>query len=264
MRKVAEEPGVQVRVAGPTDFDIPGFIAAVEQVCAQKPAGVSVVGGWDPSLTEAVNTCVELGVPTVVDDGDLPAARRLAYIGTNWTKIGPQAGKLAVMSIINADNMREGVKGFTAYVEANGKGKYQIVVNEDDNGDASVAAEKTSAVLAAHPGIAGFDSESGAGIVRALQEAGKQPGKIVVTAMEQTPDFFRTARDGWVEGIVVQNRELFIYYAVKMLHDFNHNGLRTSGLTKWDGVAIPPTVDTGVLVVGKANVGKVLQALNVR
>jgi ABC-type sugar transport system substrate-binding protein len=276
MRKVAEELGVQVHVAGPTDFDIPGFIAAVEQVCAQKPAGVSVVGGWDPSLTEAVNKCVELGVPTVVDDGDLLSSKRLAYIGTNWTKIGeakammarlPQGGKLAVMSIINADNMREGVKGFTAYVEANCKGKYQIVVNEDDNGDASVAAEKTSAVLAAHPdiaGIAGFDSESGAGIVRALQEAGKQPGEIVVTAMEQTPDFVRTARDGWVEGIVVQNRELFIYYAVKMLHDFNHNGLRTSGLTKWDGVAIPPTVDTGVLVVGKANVGKVLQALNVR
>ena len=278
MRKVAEELGVQVRVAGPTDFDIPGFIAAVEQVCAQKPAGVSVVGGWGPSLTEAVNTCVELGVPTVVDDGDLPSSKRLAYIGTNWTKIGeaqakaimarlPQGGRLAVMSIINADNMREGVKGFTAYVEANGKGKYQIVVNEDDNGDASVAAEKTSAVLAAHPdiaGIAGFDSESGGSIVRALQEASKQPGEIVVTAMEQTPDFVRTARDGWVEGIVVQNRELFIYYAVKMLHDFDHNGLRTSGPTKWDGVAIPPTVDTGVLVVGKANVGKVLQALNVR
>jgi hypothetical protein len=29
-------------------------------------------------------------------------------------------------------------------------------------------------------------------------------------------------------------------------------------------VAVPPTVNTGVLVVSKANVGKVLQALNVR
>ena len=54
MKKIAEELEVQVRVAGPTDFDLPGFIAAVDQVCAQKPAGVSVVGGWDPSLTESV------------------------------------------------------------------------------------------------------------------------------------------------------------------------------------------------------------------
>jgi ribose transport system substrate-binding protein len=278
MKKVAEELGVQVRVAGPTDFDIPGFIAAVEQVCAQKPAGVSVVGGWDPSLTEAVNKCIEMGVPTVVDDGDLPLSKRLAYIGTNWSSIGaaqarkmmeklPDGGKLATMSIINADNMREGVKGFSDYIAANGGGKYEIVANEDDNGDSAKAAEVTSALLAAHPdlaGLAGFDSESGAGIVRALQEAGKQPGEIKVTAMEQTPDFFKTVNEGWVDGIVVQNRELFIYYAVKMLHDFNRNGLRTSGLAGWDGVPIPPTVDTGVLLVTMDNVGKVLTALDVQ
>lgn len=279
MKRVAEELKVQVRVAGPTDFDIPGFIAAVEQVCAQKPAGVSVVGGWDPSLTEAVNKCMEMGVPTVVDDGDLPLSKRLSYIGTNWTKIGeaqaqammaklPNGGKLAMTSIINADNMREAVKGFTAYVEANGRGKFKIVANEDDNGDASKAAQVTSALLAANPdiaGIAGFDSESGAGIVRALQEGGKKPGEVVVTAMEQTPDFFKTARDGWVEGVVVQNRELFIYYAVKTLHDYNHNGLKTSGLTGANGgVPVPPSIDTGILVVNKANVGKVLAGLNVK
>ena len=279
MKRVAEELGVKVRVAGPTDFDIPGFIAAVEQVCAQKPAGVSVVGGWDPSLTEAVNKCVELGVPTVVDDGDLPDSTRLAYIGTNWTKIGeaqartlmdklPDGGKVATMSIINAGNMREAVAGFKAYIAANGGGKYDIVANEDDNGDASKAAEVTAALLAAHTdikGFAGFDSESGAGIVRALQEAGKKPGDIKVTAMEQTPDFFKTAKDGWVDGIVVQNRELFIYYAVKTLYDFNHNGLKTSGLTAAEGgVPVPPTLDTGVLVVGAKNVDKVLTALKVQ
>ncbi len=279
MKRIAEELHVRVRVAGPTDFDIPGFIAAVEQVCAQKPAGVSVVGGWDPSLTEAVNKCVEMGVPTVVDDGDLPASRRLSYIGTNWTGIGeaqakvmmdrlPKGGKIAMTSIINADNMREGVKGFTAYLAAHGGGKYTIVASEDDNGDAAKAAEVTASLLAAHPdvaGIAGFDSESGAGIVRALQEGGKKPGEIVVTAMEQTPDFFKTAQQGWTDGIVVQNRELFIYYAVRMLYDYAHNGLHTSGLSGAEGgVPIPPTVDTGVLVVNKGNVDKVLVALHVK
>jgi len=278
MKKVAEELGVQVRVAGPTDFDIPGFIAAVEQVCAQKPAGVSVVGGWDPSLTEAVNKCVEMGVPTVVDDGDLPDSKRIAYIGTNWTKIGeaqakammaklPNGGKLAVTSIINAGNMREGVAGFTNYINANGGGKFTIVANEDDNGDAAKAAQVTSAILAAHPDIAGFagmDSESGAGIIRALQEAGKKPGEVVVTAMEQTPDFFKNAKEGWAEAIIVQNRELFIYYAIKTLHDYNHNGLKTSGLAAADGgLPVPPTIDTGVLAVTKDNVDKVLSALKI-
>ncbi len=279
MKKIAEELQVQVKVAGPTDFDLPGFIAAVEQVCAQKPAGVSVVGGWDPSLSAAVDKCVAAGVPTVVDDGDLPASKRLAYIGTNWTNVGvaqaktlmaklPDGGKLATMSIINAGNMREAVAGFKAYIEANGAGKYTIVANEDDTGDAAKAAEVTAALLAANPdiaGLAGFDSESGAGIVRALQEAGKKPGDVKVTAMEQTPDFFKNAKEGWVDGIVVQNRELFIYYAVKVLHDYNHNGLKTAGVdAAGGGVPVPPLLDTGVLVVGADNVDKVLTALKVK
>src|SRR6476620_12785546 len=83
MKKIAEELGVRVIVAGPTDFDIPGYIAAVDQVCAQKPSGVSVVGGWDPSLTESVNKCMETGVPTVLDDGDLPTSKRLAHVGSS-------------------------------------------------------------------------------------------------------------------------------------------------------------------------------------
>lgn len=279
MKRIAEELGVKVIVAGPTDFDVPGFIAAVDQVCAQKPSGVSVVGGWDPSLTESVKKCMELGVPTVVDDGDLPDSGRLAYIGTNWTQVGvaqakkmmevlPDGGKLGMMSIINAGNMREAVAGFTAYIEANGGGKYEIVANQDDGGDAQKAAQVTAAIMAANPdiaGLAGFDSESGAGIVTALREAGKNPGDIKVTAMEQTPDFFKTAKEGWVDGIVVQNRELFIYYAVKLLHDFNTNTLKSAGLSAADGGRpIPDTVDTGVLLVTKDNVDKVLTALNVK
>ena len=278
MKRIAEELGVQVRVAGPTDFDLPGFIAAVDQVCAQKPAGVSVVGGWDPSLTESVKRCIAAGVPTVVDDGDLPDSGRLAYIGTNWTNVGvaqaralmkelPNGGKIAMTSIINAGNMREAVAGFQAYIAANGKDKYKIVANEDDGGDAAKAAQVAAAILAAHPdiaGFAGFDSESGAGIVTALREGGKKPGQIKVTAMEQTPDFFKTAKEGWTSGIVVQNRELFIYYAVKALHDYNHNGLKTAGLGGKDGTPIPPVFDTGVLVVNKDNVDKVISALGVK
>jgi ribose transport system substrate-binding protein len=279
MKKIAEELGVRVVVGGPTDFDIPGFIAAVDQICAQKPSGVSVVGGWDPSLTEPVKRCIEAGVPTVVDDGDLPDSGRLAYIGTIWTQVGvaqakkmmevlPAGGQLAMMSIINAGNMREAVAGFTAYIEANGGGKYEIVANEDDGGDAQKAAQVTAALLAAYPdlkGIAGFDSESGAGIVTALREAGKNPGDIKVTAMEQTPDFFKTAQEGWVDGIIVQNRELFIYYAIKMLHDYNTNGLKTAGLGSADGGRpIPDTIDTGVAMITKDNVDKVLAALGVQ
>ena len=271
MKKVADQLGIKVRIAGPTSIDLQQFIAAIEQVCAQRPAGVSVVG-WDPALAASVDKCIDMKVPVVVDDADLPNSKRLAFIGTDWRTIGeeqakaivkalPQGGKVAMLSIVNADNMRAAVAGFTETLKKAG-GKYQVVANEDDTGDASTAARVASSIIAAHPDIAamaGFDSESGAGIVQAASE-GNMQGKIVVTAMEQTPEFFKTLQDGSTTAIIVQNRELFTYYAFKLLYDFNHNGLTTNGLSSWEGKPVPVNVDTGVLVVTKDNVGPMLRS----
>lgn len=275
MKRVADDLKIRIRVVGPNTIDLNAFIATVDQVCAQKPAGVSVVGGWDPSLTAAVNRCIERGVPTVVDDGDLIQSKRISYIGTSWTSIGreqakamikalgPKGGKVAFTSIINADNMKEARAAFRAAVEGT---NITIVADEDDKGDAATAASVTSSLLAAHPdlaGIAGFDSESGAGIVRALTEA-KKVGQVKVTAMEQVPDFIKTIKSGAVEAIMVQKRELMTYYAFKMLYDFKNNGLTVNGLKGFDAVPVPNIVDTGVFVIDKNNVDKVLAALGVK
>ena len=142
LKAAADELGVKVRVAGPTAFDLAAFIATVDQVCAQSPAGVSVVG-WDPSLTEPVNNCLANGVPTVTDDADLPDSDRLSFIGTDWGAIGvaqakamienlPDGGKVALLSIINADNMIAARKGFKAYLDAKAPGKFEVVAEEDD------------------------------------------------------------------------------------------------------------------------------------
>jgi ribose transport system substrate-binding protein len=271
MEKAAKELGVKVEKAGPTNVDLTAFIATIDQVCAQKPAGVTVVG-WDPSLAAAVDRCIGLGVPTITDDADLPNSKRLAFVGTDWYDIGVQQakamikatggkGEIATLSIINADNMKLSRNGFEDTLKGT---DLKIVTNEDDGGDALQAASKTASLLAAHPnliGIAGFDSQSGTGIVRALDEGGKT-GKIKVTAMEDSPEFFKTVKDGKVDAIIVQKRELFTYYAIKTLYDFNHNDLSVLGMKGWDGNPIPKYVNTGLLVVNKDNVDKLLTSLN--
>lgn len=268
LHAAARQLGVAIRIAGPTGIDLPGFISTINQICAQHPAGVAVVG-WDPSLTQPVNQCIGEGVPTVTDDADLPASRRLTFIGTDWYQIGvSQAqqmikatggkGDVALLSIINADNMKRAVAGFRATIAGTG---VRIVANEDDGGDAAQAATKTAALLAAHPtlaGIAGFDAESGTGIVRALIEGGKI-GKVKVTTMEQTPDFFTTVKKGQVQAIIIQKRELFTYYAFKLLYDYNHSGVRVAGLGTQYVSPIPQNVDTGLLVVTASNVDQVLK-----
>ncbi len=222
-----------------------------------------IVVGWDPSLSASVDKCIDAQVPTVTDDADLPSSKRLAFVGTDWYQIGVQqaltqiadhearglsSGKVATTSIFNADNMTAARQGFKETLEGSG---IVIVADEDDGGVADQAASKTAALLAAYPdltGIAGFDAESGTGIVRALEEAGKT-GQLTVTTMEVSPEFYQNVKDGKVTGIVVQKRELFTYYAVKMLFDFNHNNFTIAGLDKWQTSTIPRYLDTGLVMV---------------
>ena len=90
--------------------------------------------------------------------------------------------------------------GFHAYIEANGGGKYEIVANEDDSGDAQKAAQVTAALLAAlsrhrrHRRLR-LRIRRRASSPRCARPA-RTPGDIKVTAMEQTPDFFKTAKEG--------------------------------------------------------------------
>src|SRR5262245_15129516 len=66
--QIGKELGVRVRIAGPDTVDIPGLVAAVEQIAAQKPSGMMVVG-WDPSaLIPAINKAMDSGVPVVCVD----------------------------------------------------------------------------------------------------------------------------------------------------------------------------------------------------
>jgi len=265
LHAAAKHLGITVKIAGPTGINLQQFIATINQVCAQHPAGVSVVG-WDPSLSAAVNKCIQQGVPTVTDDADLPDSNRMTFIGTNWYTIGVEQakalikatggkGEVATTSIINADNMRLARNGFNATMKAKAPG-IKIVANEDDGGDRSKAAGVVANILAAHPnlaGIAGFDAESGPGIVRALTEAGKL-GKVKVTSMEAEPAFFQEVAKGHVAAVIVQKRELFTYYAMQVLWDLNHNGLTVEGLSKSSAPPIPLNIDTGLAVVTKANV----------
>lgn len=272
MRAFAKQYGVTVKVAGPSGLDLPQLISTIEEVCAQHPAGVDVVG-WDPSETAAVNQCVAEGVPTVTDDADLPGSKELAFVGTNWYDIGvaqAQAmikalhgkGQVAVLGIFPESNDQQALQGFEATVKGTG---VKVVTYQNDSGDPSHASSDVASLLAAYPnlaGIAGFDALSGIGVIPALQSAGKL-GKIKVTAMEDTASFFKTVQSGQVAAIVVQKRELFTYYALRLLYDFHHDGLTVDGLSGFQSPPIPININTGLLTVTKTNVGPILKALHI-
>jgi ABC-type sugar transport system substrate-binding protein len=157
----ARDFGVKVRKAGPTTVDLAAYIATVEQECARHPAGVIVVGGWDPALTEPVNKCIEMKVPVVVTDGDLFQSNRLSYAGTDWYQLGVRmaeaqiaghekrgltSGKIGIISPIQNENMQRSRQAMHDTLEGTG---IEVVAEEDNDSQADIAAQKTAALLAA-------------------------------------------------------------------------------------------------------------------
>lgn len=269
----ARDFGVVVRKAGPTTDDLATFIATVETECARHPAGVIVVGGWDQSLQEPVNKCVAQKVPVVVTDGDLPNSNRLSYVGTDWYNLGVimaefqidahaakglTSGKVAIISPIQMENMQEARRGIKDTLAGT---SIEVVAEEDNESNASIAAQKTAAILSANrdlTGIFGLDSESPPGIVTALDEAGKS-GQLIVTVNEAGLNFFENIKTGKVQLISIEKYDVMEYLALSMLYMWNNDAIRPAGLDPWQSNWMPDKIDSGLILVTEDNVDDVIK-----
>jgi len=266
LRLVAEELGVRVQVAGPNSIDIPGLVAAIEQTSARKPAGMMVVG-WDPSaLVPPINQAIESGVPVVCVDADVPASKRLAFIGTDWYDLGVRQGeamvkalagrrgKVALLGLIEQAIDQQAFAGFRTVTE---KAGLLAMEPQQDKGNQAEAARVAAAIIQANPdlvGMAGFDSESGPGMGQAIKEAGKT-GKIVATCVDAEEQHLRLVKEGVLTAAVGQKRELFTYMGVKALFEFQHSKLRFTSDDKAAGATpIPVNYNTGTYTVTRDNV----------
>lgn len=266
LHQIGRELGVKVTIAGPSTIDIPGLVATIDQTAARRPAGMMVVG-WDPSaLVSTINAAIDSGVPVVCVDADVPASNRLAFIGTDWFEIGERQaremlkalgtrrGKVVMLGLIEQYIDQRAFAGFRSVAEPAG---LQVLPPLQDKGNQSDAARVAAAVMQANPdlvGMAGFDSESGAGMGEAIRESGRT-GKIVATCVDSEPQQLRFIKEGVLTASVGQKRKLFTYEGVRALHQYVHNTLRFTPDDKRAGISpIPVTYNTGTFIVDRSNV----------
>lgn len=261
-----QELGVRVTKAGPNSIDIPSLVAAIEQTTARRPAGIMVVG-WDPSaLVPPINAAIDAGVPVVCVDADVPASKRLSFIGTNWRDIGVQQaqvmlrelgnrrGKIAMLGLIEQTIDQEAFEGFRSVAVPAG---LEVLEPQQDKGNQAEAARVAAAIIQGTPdlvGMAGFDSESGPGIGQAIKEANRV-GKIVGTTVQAEGQMLRFIKEGVMAAAVMQKRHLFTYQGVKALFEVVHSPLRFTADDKRAGVIpIPVNYSTGTFVITRQNV----------
>lgn len=132
----------------------------------------------------------------------------------------------------------------------------EVIQTIDDETKYSVGQQKASAVLSAHPDIAGFagvNAASGPGIAAAVKAAGKA-GDIVIVAMDADSPVLDLIEQGIITASVAQRQYYMTYIGVKYLYGLVHGYFRRPGDTSKPGLPeIPKHIDTGTVEVTKAN-----------
>lgn len=266
-KRWGKERNVKVSVLGPADWDVPAQINTIEEVIGTRPSGL-LINGTDPAIGPVIDKAVAAGIPTVVYDSDIPNSRRDAFLGTDWYEIGRMQGeemvrllngkgKIAYMGILGLTNMETGFRGLLDVLK-----RYpgiEVVGKFDDKANVEEAARITADLLSAHPdlaGLCGFDSNSGPGMGLAVKEA-RRAGQVKITTVDWEPEHLQLVREGVIQMLAGQKRELFTWYGAQFLYDRVHQTNRLSGSDARAGITnIPTAVNTGLLRITKANVNE--------
>jgi len=265
MEMVGKELGVRTEYVGPAEYDMNAMVAAFEQAIAKKPAGIVVVG-FEPSLNSIVDKAVDMGIPVVTVDADLPGSKRMAFVGTGNFNAGVvggnkmadligKKGKVAIMLKPGQSNLEERVAG---YKQALSQYKdIKIVQLVDTQSDPVVAAQAAAALLQKYPDLAGIacvEAAGGSGAATAVREAGKA-GKVNIIAMDRGAEVLSAIEEGVISASVAQQTALMPYYATTILYNYVNSKVAITSDNKAAKVSgIPVAVDTGAIVVDKDNV----------
>ncbi len=265
MKRVGEDLGVNTRYMGPAEWDLNAMSVAMEQAIAMQPNGIVVVG-FDSSLNPLIDKAIEMGIPVVTVDADLPSSKRLAFVGTGNEQAGYQGGqklatligekgKVAVMTKIGQSNLEERVMGYKKALSE--YPDIEIVQIVDTQSDEVVAARAASSLLQKYPdlvGIACVEAAGGSGAATAVREANKI-GEVEIVAMDRGQQILNDIKEGIISATLVQQTALMPYYAVEILHNLANNNIPAISLdnAKAGITGVPAKIDTGIIVVDENN-----------
>ena len=254
----AQAKGYTMTFQGPaSESAIADQVSMVENAVTRKVAGIVLAASDPDALVPALKKAWEAKIPVVLIDSIVSdsgkkyyqsflstdneaagAASAKALIG----KIGT-SGKIAVMSYVAGAGSEIGrVGGFKKYIAANSQ--LQIVGTYYSQSQMATALNQTTDVLASNPdlkGIFGANEPTAVGMGRALAQSGKA-AKVVGVGFDGNEDLKNFVKDGTLYATAVQGS-----YSMGAL------GVKTV-ISVIEGKKVAPFVNTGVVMVTKANV----------
>lgn len=195
----------------------------LDDLLARGIAGVSISAIDPKNSTEEFNKVAAKAV-LFTTDSDAPQSNRVAYIGTDNTAAGRQAGEqikkvlpnggkvMMFVGTMDADNARERVQGIK---EAIAGTKIEIVDIRTDGVDFAKAKANVQDALAKGglDCLVGLYSYNTPQIYTAVKEAGKA-GKVKIVGFDEDPQTLRGIADGTIASTIVQQPFEFGYQSM--------------------------------------------------
>jgi ribose transport system substrate-binding protein len=254
----ADAKGYTMTFQGPaSESAIADQVSMVENAVTRKVAGIVLAASDPDALVPALKKAWEAKIPVVLIDSMVSDSGKKYYqsfLSTDneaageasakalISKIGT-TGKIAVMSYVAGTGSETGrVGGFKKYIAKNSK--LQIVGTYYSQSQMATALNQTTDVLASNPdlkGIFGANEPTAVGMGRALAQSGKA-SKVVGVGFDGNEDLKNFVKDGTLYATAVQGS-----YSMGAL------GVKTV-ISVIEGKKVAPFVNTGVVLVTKANV----------
>ncbi|SCM71874.1 Ribose ABC transporter substrate-binding protein [uncultured Pleomorphomonas sp.] len=247
---------VAIEYSAPQQADVVQQNQILESTIATHPDGIAI-DLLDPSGNRApLEEAIEQGIQVSVFDSVPPEGMELTAIGNDFceqaeiaserlVKLLNEQGEVAIMMgvpsapnhAIRADCHK---KVFEKYPNI------KLVATGIDNDDIETAQKQAAAIMQANPNLKGWvacDAAGPIGIAQAITEAGKA-GQVTLVGLDNLPEMLQAIRDGIADSSSSTKPQMQGYWAV---------------MTMWQkalGVETPKTIDTGIAVLTKDNIGE--------
>lgn len=266
-----ENLGVDANYVGPAEYDMNAMVAAFDQAIAKKPKGIAVFA-VEPILEPSIDKAVEAGIPVVTILGDLPASKRLAFVGSFQYDLGyiggvnladalGGEGQVAILSIPGVGMFDDRENGYRAAFDA--YPGIEVVQVGDTQADTVTSVNTAKDIMQRNPDLAAFaatDSTGGIGAATAVEELGKV-GEVKIVSMDRNSDVLEKIRDGVVTGTVAQNDAAMAYWALLTLYTYNYNQAPLTSDNAAAGVNPGPSaVHMAVNYIDESNLDYFLEA----
>ena len=251
-------PAYSITFQGPaSESAIADQVSMVENAVTRKVAAIVLAPSDPDALIPAIKKAWEARIPVVLIDSAIGESGKKyyqAFLATNNESAGEQSakaliskigtsGEIAVMSYVAGTGSEVGrVGGFKKYVQQHSQLK--IVATYYSQSQMATALNQTTDLLASHPnlkGIFGANEPTAVGMGRALLQSGKA-GKVVGVGFDGNEDLRDFVKNGTLHATAVQGS-----YSMGAL------GVDTA-ISLAQGKKVPALIDTGVVIVTKANV----------